>query len=57
MSMYDKSYCNCDCSQSDCERNIKYNPPEHRYFSITTFDTDNPDKTHKDCKWKIKKGQ
>lgn len=56
MSMYDKSYCNCDCPQRDCERNIKYNPPKHRYFSMTTFDTDNPDKTHKNCMWKIKKG-
>ena len=56
MSMYDKSYCSTLCDQKDCERNLKYNKPETQYYSVTTFDDSNPDKSHKTCKWKIKKG-
>lgn len=57
MSMFDKSYCSCDCPQKDCERNLGYCRPSITRYSVTTFDENNPDKTHKDCKWKIKKGK
>ena len=56
MSMYDKSYCSTLCDQKDCERNLKYNKPDTQYYSVTTFDDSNPDKSHKSCEWKIKKG-
>lgn len=55
MSMSDRSYCSGDCPQKDCERNLKYNKPQTIRFSVTTFDESNPDKTHKNCKWKIRK--
>ena len=51
--MYDKSYCSTPCDQKNCERNLKYNKPKTRYYSVTTFDEDNSDKSHKNCKWKI----
>ena len=54
--MYDKSYCATECEDCDCERNIKFNKPETRFYSMTTFDDSNPDKMHKRCPWKIKKG-
>lgn len=55
MSMCDKSYCVTPCKRKDCERNIKYNPPEQELVWMTTFDDDNPDPMHKGCAWKIKK--
>ena len=55
MSMGDKSYCVTPCKRKDCERNIKYNPPEQELVWMTTFDNDNPDPMHKGCAWKIKK--
>ena len=56
MSMGDKSYCATECEDCDCERNIKFNKPETRFYSMTTFDDSNPDKMHKRCPWRIKKG-
>ena len=56
MSMLDRSYCSTICPQKDCERNIGYNRPTGNRYSVTTFDDSNPDKTHKDCTWKRKKG-
>jgi len=55
MSIIDISYCCTPCKQRSCVRNIKYHKPETKYFSATTFDADNPDKTHKTCIWKLKK--
>lgn len=55
-NMYDKSYCATLCEQKDCKRNLRYNKPETQYYSVTTFDDSNPDKSHKSCEWKIKKG-
>lgn len=55
MSMLDRSYCSTICPQKDCERNIGYNHPKGNRYSVTTFDDSNPDKTHKDCRWKRKK--
>ena len=55
MSICDKSYCATECEDRDCERNIKYNKPETRYYSMTTFDDINPDKMHKCCPWRINK--
>ena len=60
MSMYDKSYCATECNDKNCERNIKFNKPETRIYSMTTFDDldeqGNIKINHKNCKWKIKKG-
>lgn len=55
MSMIDRSYCSTICPQKDCARNAGYNRPDTQYYSMTTFDDSNPDKTHKNCKWKVKK--
>lgn len=56
MSIYDKSYCSTPCNRKDCERNLKYNKPMTKYYSVTTFDDINLDKSHKDCEWRIEKG-
>ena len=53
MSMFDKSYCNTVCDQEDCERNIRFNKPQTKYYSVTTFDDANVD--HRNCIWKEKK--
>lgn len=55
MSIYDITYCMTDCDQKDCVRNTKYSKPLERYVSMAMLDEDNPDKTHKDCKYKIQK--
>lgn len=55
MSIYDKSYCSTFCNQKDCERNLRFNKPSTKYYSVTTFDDSNPDVEHKSCIWKIKK--
>lgn len=57
MSMYDKSYCSTFCDQKDCERNLRFNKPQEKYYSAATFDDSNPDQHHKTCRWKIKKGK
>lgn len=54
MSMYDKSYCSTPCDQKDCERNLRFNKPQGKYYSVTTFDDTH--KYHENCLWKIKKG-
>ena len=51
MSMNDKSYCGTKCDQKDCDRNLEYNTPYTKYFSVTNFDTEN--ENHKNCKYKI----
>lgn len=56
MSMYDKSYCSTFCDQKDCERNLRFNKPQEKYYSVSTFDDSNPDQNHATCGWKIKKG-
>lgn len=55
MSMYDKSYCSTYCNQKDCERNLRFNKPATKFYSVTTFDDIDPDSNHKHCAWKIKK--
>lgn len=52
MNMYDKSYCNANCKQRDCLRNMKYNKPQERYYSVSNFE--NNDNEHKNCAYKIK---
>lgn len=53
MSMNDKSYCATECNDRNCERNIKFNKPTTKYYTVTTFD--NIHENHKKCIWKIKK--
>ena len=57
MSMCDKSYCSTFCDQKDCERNLRFNKPQERYYSVATFDDSNSDQKHATCGWKIKKGK
>ena len=52
--MCDMSYCSTVCDQKDCIRNIRFNKPAEKYYSITTFDDVHED--HTNCIWKIKKG-
>lgn len=54
--MGDKSYCSTNCNRKDCARNLKFNKPETKYYSVTTFDDVDPDVSHKNCIWKIRKG-
>lgn len=56
MSMYDKSYCGCNCEDKNCERNLKYNKPKTRIYTVSKFDETNTDPLHKRCPWRIKKG-
>ena len=51
--MYDKSYCATTCDQKDCERNVRFNKPQEKYYSVTTFDNIHHD--HHNCPWKIEK--
>ena len=51
--MIDTSYCSTPCEQKNCVRNIKYNKPTEKYYSVTTFDDDNPDPKHISCIWKL----
>lgn len=55
MSMWDKSYCATFCDQEDCERNVRFNKPEEKYYSVTTFDDAHKD--HRNCPWKQKKNE
>lgn len=40
MSMYDRSYCATNCDRKNCERNIKFNKPHTRIYTVSEFDTD-----------------
>ena len=53
MSMNDKSYCNTVCNQEDCERNLRFNKPKTKYYSVTDFGDSITDLKY--CIWKIKK--
>lgn len=53
MSMNDMSYCSTPCEQKRCARNLKYNQPPDKYYSVTTFDDSNPDPKHNECVWMI----
>ena len=53
--MYDKSYCSCNCEDKNCERNLKYNKPKTRIYTVSKFDETNIDPLHKRCPWRIKK--
>lgn len=51
MSMYDRSYCASECKRRDCERNLKYNKPVTRFYSVSEFDTEAKDDRHIRCKY------
>ena len=53
--MKDKSYCSTPCNRMDCERNLRFYKPEEEYYSVTTFDDNNSDPSHKSCMWRIPK--
>lgn len=53
MSMYDCSFCGTECEDQFCERNLRFHKPPERIYSVSWFDEDNPDPTHKGCSYKI----
>lgn len=53
MSMWDKSYCSTVCDQKDCERNLRFNKPDTKYYSVAEFDRGEP--SHEKCIWKVKR--
>ena len=51
--MYDMSWCGTFCDQQDCERNLRFNKPKEKYYSVSNLDSEHTD--HKTCPYKIKK--
>jgi len=51
--MADISYCNTNCIQENCERNLKFRKPPTKYYSVSNFDSDNPDAIHPHCPHKL----
>ena len=49
----DISYCSTTCTNDCCKRNIMYYKPPFRYFSCSSFDKNNKDKSHANCKYKL----
>ena len=53
----DISYCNANCIQEGCERNLKYRKPPTKYFSVSNFAKDDTDVLHTKCPYKLIKGE
>lgn len=53
MSMGDRSYCGTECNNEFCERNMKFNKPGQRIYTVSYFDEDNPDPLHRSCDHRI----
>lgn len=51
MSMYDRSYCATNCDRKNCERNIKFNKPHTRIYTVSELDADSQDTKHIRCKY------
>ena len=49
----DICYCGTPCPQTDCKRQLKLENEEIQYYTLSLLDEENPDKTHKDCKYKL----
>lgn len=53
MSMGDRSYCGTECTNEFCERNMKFNKPRQRIYTVSYFDEDNSDSLHRSCEHRI----
>lgn len=49
MSMYDRSYCNTECIRKNCERNLKYQKPCYRIYTVSDLDSDCENSKHLRC--------
>lgn len=49
MSMYDRSYCSTNCNRRNCERNLKYNKPHTRFYSVSELDSADVNVNHIRC--------
>lgn len=49
----DISYCNTNCIQERCKRNLRYWKPPTKFYSVSSFDKDCKDDLHAKCqaKW------
>ena len=45
----DISYCNTNCMQEKCKRNLRYWKPPTKFYSVTSFDKDCKDELHSKC--------
>lgn len=48
----DISYCNTNCFQERCKRNLRYWKPPTKYYSVCSYDDQNEDALHINCIWK-----
>ena len=48
----DISYCNTDCLQENCKRNLRYWKAPTDFYSVSSFDEKCKDKLHLKCKYK-----
>lgn len=53
--MGDISYCNTNCIQENCERNLKFRKPPTKFYSVSSFDEDEKDAIHAKCEYKLVK--
>ena len=51
----DISYCNTFCDQSGCERNLRFFQPPEKFYSVSSFDTEDKDTLHTKCIHKLAK--
>lgn len=48
----DISYCNTNCLQGECKRNLYFWKPPTKFYSVTSFDKECSDMLHPKCKHK-----
>ena len=48
----DISYCNTNCIQERCKRNLKYWKPPTKFYSVSSFDDECKDVIHSKCEHK-----
>lgn len=49
----DISYCNTNCMQENCKRNLRYWKAPTKYYSVTSFDDNCKDALHARCPYKL----
>lgn len=53
----DIGYCNTTCIQENCERNLRFRKPPTQFYSVSSFDENNKDISHSNCKYKFIKSE
>ena len=48
----DISYCNTNCCQENCKRNLRYWKPPTKFYSVSNFDEDCKNAIHSNCEHK-----